>query len=275
MFVVSTLTLFFAMMKAILPLVLVGAIASGCNSQPAQVETPSETPTSSETASTPSEDTVDTSSSQAETAFVNFTVDVTTGIYAEPDANVTGLKGFYRYNPSTNELENVLFFDQASNDISEYCTDMTLASDGMGLNGKCVLPGGEYAFGNAVTDATASSPYAFSYVFDAGPGGEGVGVVTYEPVANPPSSAEEYPEVATVQELVQGDLMCYATLSDANGKEYSVGATFELCEQRDRVLNQTVSLKYDTLPVQDCQSNEPCGRIRIERLIVAMDAVEQ
>lgn len=262
-------------MKSLFPLLLVVAIASGCNSQTNTPDIVTESPTETQEATSSPTDEIaaetSTASPESDTAFVNFTVEVTTGIYAEPGANITGLNGFYRYNPTTNELENVLFFDQAKNDISEYCEDMTINNDGMGLNGKCVLPGGEYAFGDAVTDASAPEQYPFSYMFDAGPGGEGVGVVTYEAATMPSQTAEGYPEVATIQEVVQGDLMCYATLTDGTGQEYSIGATFEICEQQDTLLNQEVRLSYDILPVQDCQSIEPCGRVRVERLIVAAE----
>ncbi|MFP4006612.1 MAG: hypothetical protein ACLFV6_01200 [Spirulinaceae cyanobacterium] len=261
-------------MKQLFCLMMVVAIASGCNSQTSAIDDTTETPETVETLETP-ETAVDSSveTSEPAIAYVNFTVDVTTGIYAGPDANITGLNGFYRYNPTTKELENVFFFDQAQNDISEYCENMTLNSDNLGLNGKCVLPGGEYAFGDAVTEANAPEPYPFSYMFDAGPGGEGVGMVTYEPAAVPSQASEDYPEVATVQEVVQGDLMCYVTLTDAEGQEYRIGATFEICEQQDTLLDREVRLSYDTIPVQDCQSIEPCGRVRVERLIVTAEAV--
>lgn len=261
-------------MKQLFLLTMVVAIASGCNAQTPSTDNTTETPETVETVETP-ETAADSSVETPEPAiaYVNFTVDVTTGIYAEPDANITGLNGFYRYNPTTNEVEDVLFFDQSQNDISEYCENMTLNSDGLGLNGKCVMPGGEYAFGDAVTDANAPESNAFGYLFDAGPGGEGVGVVTYEPATVPDNASEDYPEVATVQEIVQGDVMCYVTLTNAEGQEYGVGATFEICEQQDNLLGQEVRLSYEIFPVQDCPSIEPCGRVRVERLIVNAEAV--
>ncbi|MEC4865251.1 MAG: hypothetical protein SAJ11_04035 [Jaaginema sp. PMC 1078.18] len=258
-------------MRKLLPLALMVAIASGCNNTPETTTVvPQETPTPSETTEATTTDTADVTPTP-DIAIVNFAVEVTTGIYAEPDANVTGLNGSYQYNPTTNALESIFFFDQAKNDISEYCQDMTLNSDGIGLNGKCVLPGGEYAFGEAVTEANAPEQYPFSYLFDAGPGGEGVGVVNYEPPVTVPEAAASYPEVATIQKIVQGDSMCYVTLTDTTGQEYDVGASFEICEQQDTLLNREVNLRYEVTSIQDCQSIEPCGRSRLERIIVAAE----
>ena len=51
------------------------------------------------------------------------------------------------------------------------------------------------------------------------------------PVAAQASDSVEQPEVATVESMVGGDLMCYVTLVDENGiRHQDVGATFEMCE---------------------------------------------
>ncbi|MFM6138892.1 MAG: hypothetical protein ACKPCP_32950, partial [Sphaerospermopsis kisseleviana] len=39
------------------------------------------------------------------------------------------------------------------------------------------------------------------------------------------------PQVGTVKELVNGDLMCYVTLVDEQGKENQVGASFDICAE--------------------------------------------
>lgn len=81
------------------------------------------------------------------------------------------------------------------------------------------------------------------------------------------------PTVATVKRMVNGDLMCYVTLVDENNIEHEVGATFEICENPNRFLNQKVRLFYERLPVNDCESAEPCGKTRIESLITNMEIV--
>lgn len=81
------------------------------------------------------------------------------------------------------------------------------------------------------------------------------------------------PTVATVKAMVNGDLMCYVTLVDENNIEHEVGATFEICENPDRFLNQKVRLSYKRVPVNDCESAEPCGKTRIESLIINMEII--
>lgn len=79
------------------------------------------------------------------------------------------------------------------------------------------------------------------------------------------------PKVATVTTLVNGDLMCYVTLVDENGiKHQDVGATFEICQNENTFLNKKVNLVYGKVRVNDCQSAEPCGRTRLQTLIVQM-----
>ncbi len=86
-------------------------------------------------------------------------------------------------------------------------------------------------------------------------------IVTAQPITT------DFPETATLMELVQGDIMCYATLVDEAGTEYNVGATFEICDQEAELLNQKVRLVYSVENVNDCESNEPCGKTREENLI--------
>lgn len=82
-----------------------------------------------------------------------------------------------------------------------------------------------------------------------------------------------FPQVATVKNLVQGDIMCYATLVDERNTQRQVGASFEICNQRTRFLNKKVRLTYTMSNVNDCQSNEPCGKTRREMLITRMEIV--
>ena len=91
------------------------------------------------------------------------------------------------------------------------------------------------------------------------------------PVAAQASDSVEQPEVATVESMVGGDLMCYVTLVDENGiRHQDVGATFEICENQETFLNKKVNLAYEEVPVNDCQSAEPCGKTRLQTLIIQM-----
>lgn len=77
-----------------------------------------------------------------------------------------------------------------------------------------------------------------------------------------------------VKELVNGDLMCYVTLIDENGEENIIGASFEICEQPEQFLDKKVNLTYELANINDCESNEPCGKIRQELIIIKMDSIE-
>jgi len=78
---------------------------------------------------------------------------------------------------------------------------------------------------------------------------------------------EPYPEIGELIELQPGDLKCYATVRDPQGQVFDIGATFEVCDRQDELLNQTVRLVYSEENVADCPSNEPCGRSVRETLI--------
>lgn len=100
-----------------------------------------------------------------------------------------------------------------------------------------------------------------------------------KPAATQPAIADDVadvePEVGVIKQLQQGDQMCYVTFTDAAGAERQVGATFELCEQQDRYLNQRVRLIYGVRNVSDCQSNEPCGKTRRANVVIKMEPVDQ
>lgn len=88
-----------------------------------------------------------------------------------------------------------------------------------------------------------------------------------------PSIVDDNLTVARVKSMVNGDLMCYVTLVDENNSEHEIGATFEICANSNLFLNQKVRLVYERIPVNDCQSIEPCGKTRIESLITKMETV--
>ncbi|MBD2409942.1 hypothetical protein FACHB389_18435 [Nostoc calcicola FACHB-389] len=90
---------------------------------------------------------------------------------------------------------------------------------------------------------------------------------------NPSVSSEQTPikndnpTFGTIKDMQNGDLKCYVTLVDRNGKLYeSVGATFDVCEP-DKYVNKNVQISYELEDVNDCQSAEPCGKTIKEWLI--------
>lgn len=86
--------------------------------------------------------------------------------------------------------------------------------------------------------------------------------------ATPQKKPNSLPASGKVLTLTNGDLMCYVDISNA-GKKYHLGADFSICNQ-NKFLNRQVQLTYKASKVNDCQSNEPCGKTRIENLIVKM-----
>lgn len=85
------------------------------------------------------------------------------------------------------------------------------------------------------------------------------------------TSATGQPKIGTVKEIVNGDLKCYVTLVDEKGTKHNLGATFEVCEKPETLLNKKVSLDYKIESVSDCQSAEPCGKTKKESLISKME----
>lgn len=93
------------------------------------------------------------------------------------------------------------------------------------------------------------------------------------PNAVPLSDLE--PEVGVIQQIQQGDLMCYITFTDEGGQQRQTGAIFELCEQPQQYLQKRVRMVYGIRTVSDCQSNEPCGKTRQTHLVTRMTPVDQ
>ncbi len=77
------------------------------------------------------------------------------------------------------------------------------------------------------------------------------------------------PTSGKVLKLIRGDLMCYVDLIDARGKKHNIGADFAICE-RTEFLNKQVRLTYKRIRVNDCPSNESCGKTRLKNAIVKM-----
>ncbi|MEH1866841.1 MAG: hypothetical protein V7K69_17790 [Nostoc sp.] len=79
------------------------------------------------------------------------------------------------------------------------------------------------------------------------------------------------PIFGTIKDMQNGDLKCYVTVVDKNGKLYEgVGATFEVCEP-DKYVNKKVNMFYELEDVNDCQSSEPCGKTIKEWLITKIE----
>lgn len=85
------------------------------------------------------------------------------------------------------------------------------------------------------------------------------------------TAANTYPEIGVLTSAQIGDLMCYVTVEDMEGQAFERGATFELCDRQNSLLNQTARFVYSSETVADCESAEPCGRSRQDMLIA--DAV--
>ncbi|WP_414529875.1 hypothetical protein [Nodularia chucula] len=86
-----------------------------------------------------------------------------------------------------------------------------------------------------------------------------------------PSVANNQPTTGTVKELVTGDIICYATIVDEQGKEHRVGASFEICAESAKYLNKKVRASYEIASLNDCESIEPCGKTRQESIISQME----
>ncbi|MHC5744410.1 MAG: hypothetical protein ACYTXT_21465 [Nostoc sp.] len=83
------------------------------------------------------------------------------------------------------------------------------------------------------------------------------------------------PISGTIKDMQNGDLKCYVTVVDENGKVYEgVGAVFEVCEP-DKYVNKKVKMFYSLENVSDCQSSEPCGKTIKEWLISKIEIQEQ
>ena len=90
--------------------------------------------------------------------------------------------------------------------------------------------------------------------------------------SNPAASRRNMPTTGKVVKLTRGDLMCYVDLIDTNGKKHNIGADFAICD-RPEFLTKQVRLTYRRIRVNDCLSNESCGKTRLKNAIVKMTLV--
>lgn len=74
------------------------------------------------------------------------------------------------------------------------------------------------------------------------------------------------PSIGTVNQLQAGDVACYVSLTDDQGRRYQESADFAFCEKPAQYLGKRVSLAYALASVMapDCQGNPACKKtIRI------------
>ncbi|YAG13713.1 Lipoprotein [Nostoc sp. DSM 114161] len=95
---------------------------------------------------------------------------------------------------------------------------------------------------------------------------------TNDSIASEQASIKNYKlPFGTIKEMQNGDLKCYVSLVDRNGKLHEgIGATFDVCEP-DKYVNKNVNLFYEIEDVNDCQSAEPCGKTIKEWLITKIE----
>jgi hypothetical protein len=86
-------------------------------------------------------------------------------------------------------------------------------------------------------------------------------------------AAPTLPTTGKILRLVNGDLMCYVTLLDAQRKKHTLGADFEVCASQ-KLVHKKVRLIYKWSRVSDCQSAEPCDKSRSIMLITNMRMIK-
>lgn len=86
-------------------------------------------------------------------------------------------------------------------------------------------------------------------------------------------TADGKPKVATIKSMIQGDIKCYVVLMDEEGIKQELAAISDICTQGEKLLSKKVNLTYETVKINDCQSNESCGKTKNESLIAKMDVL--
>ncbi len=80
------------------------------------------------------------------------------------------------------------------------------------------------------------------------------------------------PPIATVKKMTAGDRACYVEIVDLQGKPSTQFASFPICEQDQRFLNQRVQITYTVgkIVAASCQGNIECGKTDSVMLITKM-----
>jgi|GEM_PF-1288732 len=82
------------------------------------------------------------------------------------------------------------------------------------------------------------------------------------------------PTIGQVEAIVNGDLMCYVTLTDDNNvKHDNIETSFDVCVNQSTYLNRRVKVTYKQVNVNDCHSAEPCGKTQKELLITKLEVL--
>jgi hypothetical protein len=81
--------------------------------------------------------------------------------------------------------------------------------------------------------------------------------------------AAALPRTGKILKMTNGDLMCYLEVKDPQGKIHNVGAGFEIC-QKTKFLNRRVRFTYKKVAINDCESADPCGKTRMETIVVRL-----
>jgi hypothetical protein len=94
------------------------------------------------------------------------------------------------------------------------------------------------------------------------------------PIESSVAQPGKRPTVGKVTAMVNGDLMCYVNLTDDNNvKHKNIGASFDICTNRNTYLNRKVKVIYKQVNVNACQSADPCGKTRKEWLITKLEVL--
>ncbi|MDY6898553.1 MAG: hypothetical protein SWZ49_10825 [Cyanobacteriota bacterium] len=93
-------------------------------------------------------------------------------------------------------------------------------------------------------------------------------------ISTTPKAGKGQPKVGTIKRIQQGDLACYVTLTDEQGKQHNISSSFEICAEKEQFINKKVKLSYKILAFNDCESIEPCGKTKKESAIVKMEVID-
>jgi hypothetical protein len=88
------------------------------------------------------------------------------------------------------------------------------------------------------------------------------------------AQAAPLPRTGKILKMTNGDLMCYLEVKNPQGKVQSVGADFEICQQK-QFLNRRVRFTYKKVAINDCESAEPCGKTRLETIAVRLQLLHR
>jgi hypothetical protein len=86
--------------------------------------------------------------------------------------------------------------------------------------------------------------------------------------------AAPLPRTGKIIKMVNGDLLCYLEVKDSKGKVRNLGATFDICEQT-KLLNKPVRFTYKKMAIADCRSIDPCGKTRMETIVVRLQPLNR